>query len=187
MEYYVLLYYKYQHVPDPNLLEESQRTLCQSLGLKGRVRVSEEGINGTLGGSRKALEAYTEVCSKVFPEVDWKFSRSDIDAFDNLRVRKVESLVSRTAKVKYDAELCGVPLTPEEFHAHAQDHAAVLIDVRNSYEFAIGHFEGAVNPDTRNFARFSSWLSAERNGLLRGKTKFLMYCTVRAPHDQIEK
>ena len=178
MQKAVLLFYKYQELPSPSDVRESQEALCVRLGLKGRIRVAEEGINGTLCGTQSSLDKYVASCAKTFVGVDWKFSASDIDAFDELKVRLADSLVSRSSKVRYDADLCGTHLTAEEFHSKAQEQDAVLIDVRNSYEYAIGRFQGAVNPDTRNFSHFSDWLKAQESKLLFEKSKFLLYCTV---------
>ena len=54
----VLLYYKYVQVDDPQCLRDAQYGLCERLGLKGRIIVSEEGLNGTVCGSSEACEQY---------------------------------------------------------------------------------------------------------------------------------
>jgi UPF0176 protein len=58
-----------------------------------------------------------------------------------------------------DLALTGKHLTPKEFHAAvgagaAGEREVVLVDVRNSFEHAIGHFEGAIEPAMKNFAAF---------------------------------
>ena len=54
----VLLFYVYCDIPDPATLVEQQRKLCTSLGLTGRIRISVEGINATLGGTIAACAQY---------------------------------------------------------------------------------------------------------------------------------
>lgn len=54
----VLLFYVYCEIPDPTALVEQQRKLCTSLGLTGRIRISVEGINATLGGTIAACAQY---------------------------------------------------------------------------------------------------------------------------------
>ena len=41
----VLLYYCFTPIEDPTAIMLWQRTLCESLGLKGRILISEHGIN----------------------------------------------------------------------------------------------------------------------------------------------
>ena len=62
----VLLYYKFTPVKDPVLLRLWQKTLCDSLDLRGRILVSEQGINGTIGGEIDDLKAYIKA-TKEFP------------------------------------------------------------------------------------------------------------------------
>jgi len=104
----VLLYYKYVDVPDPEAETLRQATLCNGLGLKGRIRVASEGayhcfidtavfnsvllagINGTLGGPAEAIQVYraTMDADPVFGGINWKLAPGGSWAFDNLRVRK---------------------------------------------------------------------------------------------------
>ncbi len=52
----IILYYSFAPVGDPQAVMLWQRTLCQSLDLKGRILISEHGINGTLGGDMDDLK-----------------------------------------------------------------------------------------------------------------------------------
>ena len=52
----VILYYAFTPIYDPQALMLWQKTLCQSLNLKGRIIISEQGINGTLGGKMMDLK-----------------------------------------------------------------------------------------------------------------------------------
>jgi len=52
----VILYYGFTPVSDPVALKMWQKNLCESLNLKGRILISEHGINGTLGGNMSDLK-----------------------------------------------------------------------------------------------------------------------------------
>ena len=54
----ILLYYKFTPIADPKAVMLWQRELCELLGLKGRILISEHGINGTVGGDIDACKAY---------------------------------------------------------------------------------------------------------------------------------
>jgi UPF0176 protein len=54
----ILLYYAFAPLPDPDAVRLWQRDLCESLGLRGRILLSPDGMNGTLGGELRALKRY---------------------------------------------------------------------------------------------------------------------------------
>ncbi|ETV96875.1 hypothetical protein H310_10153 [Aphanomyces invadans] len=181
----VVLYYRYVHISDVGALIASQEHLCQALGLQGRVRISEEGINGTLGGAPASIQGYVDAMESS-PEfsglnIDWK--RSDgmgTMPFHDLLVRRVKEIVS----IELPDEACnvantGIHLSPEDFHAALQDatpSTTAIIDVRNNYEYNIGHFHSALNPSTRRFGQFPHWVRDNLDDLST-KNRILMYCT----------
>ncbi|KAF0689259.1 Aste57867_19271 [Aphanomyces stellatus] len=189
--YEVLLYYRYADLPsaDVDALLASQKTLCASLGLLGRVRISEEGINGTLGGDPASIQGYIDAVESsvdafVGLEIDWKRSPADVLPFEDLILRRVKEIVS----IELPDDEChvantGVHLSPTDFHAAMLDattttnkDAIAVIDVRNNYEYNIGHFKDAMNPSTRRFGQFPQWVR-DHLPLLQQKDRILMYCT----------
>lgn len=180
--YYVLLYYKYTQIDNVQELHNTQKAMCEDLGLVGRVRVASEGINGTLSGEYEHIQKYTQRMDEDMDNVDWKTSWSEKLPFDDLQVRIVQEVVSLEVSdpTACDPANCGTHLSPSEFHEMAMDENAVLIDVRNTYEYSIGHFDGAVNPETRRFGEFAQWCDEQKDTLkVNGNhdKKVLMYCT----------
>ena len=62
----VILYYGFTPIADPEALKLWQRTLCETLNLKGRILISKHGINGTLGGNMADLKKYVRA-TKQYP------------------------------------------------------------------------------------------------------------------------
>src|SRR6478672_5086780 len=58
MNYPVILFYKYVEITDADVFSGGQRTLCESLDLKGRILIASEGINGTLAGAAENVDRY---------------------------------------------------------------------------------------------------------------------------------
>ena len=58
MDYRVLLFYNYTPIEDPAGFAQEHLVFCRSLNLKGRILVAEEGINGTLSGTKTETDAY---------------------------------------------------------------------------------------------------------------------------------
>ena len=79
-DFTVLLYYQYCDIEDPGAIVQWQENLCESLNLKGRIRVSSEGLNGTLGGSQAEVDEYIKAFDQ-YPElspstIHWKVSKA---------------------------------------------------------------------------------------------------------------
>ncbi|KAF1782572.1 Armadillo-type fold [Phytophthora cactorum] len=154
--YVVVLYYKYVRLCETQEELEAfaavHEQLCSSLGLTGRVRLALEGINGTLGGSSANVQSYVDAMKQQpqFVDVDWKTSSSQVEPFPELQVRVVAEIVAlELPDDAYDLSLRGKHLTPEQFRSEqlsSDPESIALIDVRNTYEFNVGHFTGALNP-----------------------------------------
>ena len=54
----ILLFYVFTPLADPDAIRLWQRDLCESLGLGGRIILSKDGMNGTVGGELKNVKRY---------------------------------------------------------------------------------------------------------------------------------
>ncbi|MGZ8690872.1 MAG: hypothetical protein ACXWXI_10480, partial [Aeromicrobium sp.] len=72
----ILLFYAFVPLADPTAIKLWQQTLADSLGLRGRILVSDHGINGTLGGDVIALKKYVKGTKAYLPfkGIDFKWS-----------------------------------------------------------------------------------------------------------------
>lgn len=177
-QYQILLYYKFVHIDDPVQFVEEHRSLCEKLGLLGRVIVAEEGINGTVSGLTPATEAYVEHMSADprFQDMVFKRDSSEGHTFPRLSVRAKEEIVNFSVPDGPNpGDETGARLSPEAFHALLEQEDVVVIDGRNDYEYEIGHFRNAIRPDVRTFREFPDWIE-EHKDEWTGK-KVLTYCT----------
>jgi UPF0176 protein len=95
--------------------------------------------------------------------------------FDRLKVKVRPELVALKYPAPVDPHQGGRHLTPQEWRQMIESgEDFVLVDVRNKYESAIGHFPNAIRPDIENFYEFPAWL--EKADIDKNK-KVLMYCT----------
>ena len=161
----ILLYYGFAPIDDPNAVRLWQRDLCEGLNLKGRIIISQHGINGTLGGDMADLKKYVKK-TKEFPgfgKIDFKWSDGDGNNFPRLKVRVRDEIVTFGApdELKVDKHGViggGIHLKPEEVNAlvEARGDDVVFFDGRNAFEAKIGKFRNAIVPDvetTRDFVR----------------------------------
>lgn len=156
MTHEVLLYYKYVTLDDPESIRKSQRALCEELGLKGRIVIAHNGINGTVEGSPEATAAYIAAMNADprFANIVYKRSEGTGKSLPRLMVRVRSDLVSAyTAEWGVDPiKETGKYLSAEELHEWIHSGKKFYImDMRNDYEHKSGHFEGSVLAPIENF------------------------------------
>lgn len=173
--YHVILFYKYIAIAAPESFAAEQRALCAELGLKGRVLIAAEGINGTLAGPPEAVEKYVAGLrgDTRFADIEVKLSAGDAGTFPKLVVKVRPEIVTLGAGVLTpDQEN---HLTPVEWKRMIEaDPTVVLLDVRNRYESAAGKFVGAITCEIEHFRELPAYIE-ELDSLKQRKV--LMYCT----------
>jgi len=174
----VLLYYQYVHIEDPEEFAKSHLAFCKELGLKGRILVATEGINGTVSGTWDQTETYMNEMNNDprFETMVFKIDEADNHAFKKMHVRPRAELV--TLRLEDDInphQITGKYLSPKEFYEAMKDENTVVLDARNDYEFDLGHFRGAIRPDIETFRDLPDWVR-ENKQQFEGK-KILTYCT----------
>ena len=176
--YRVLLYYMYVPIEDPEEFAKEHKAFCDELGLKGRILVASEGINGTVSGPVEQTDRYMEAMKQDprFAEMVFKIDEADGHAFPKMKVRARPELV--TLRLEDDVnpnEVTGKYLEPKEFFERLQDENTIVLDARNDYEYDLGHFRGAIRPDIKNFRDLPDWV--RENKELLGDKKIITYCT----------
>ncbi|MEP1151163.1 MAG: rhodanese-related sulfurtransferase [Balneola sp.] len=173
--YEVILYYFFNTIEHPEQFAKQHKQFCKDLGIKGRIYISSEGINGTAAGTKEQMETYKKhLCSiPGFEQTEFKTDESDYIPFSKLICKTREEIVS-LHKDGVDPKDGGNHLSPAEWRRVMEEEDHVMIDVRNNYESKIGHFKGALKPDVENFFDFPQWL--EEAEIPKDK-KVLMYCT----------
>ena len=174
----VLLYYAFAPVEDPEATRDAHRARCEALGLRGRIYVAPEGINGTVAGPPDACRAYEEFvhADPRFVGIPFKVTSAESIPFAKLRVKARESLINFGDHDGVDPNTeAGVALDADDWAAFFErDDDFVVLDVRNPYEWEVGRFEGAKKAPIDAFYDFGDWadsLDADP------ETPILTYCT----------
>lgn len=155
----VLLFYKYIDVADPTKEVAEQLSLCKSLGMRGRIFIGTEGINGTCSGTEQACEEYKAYLNAhpLFSGISFKESTEPDHVFQKMFVRHKKEIVG--LKTDVDAKNAAPYITPKELHeALERGDNLVLIDMRNDYEAAIGKFRNAITLPIENFRDLPAYM-----------------------------
>lgn len=177
-DYRVLLYYQYVPIENGETFAQKHLAECKELGLKGRILVADEGINGTVSGTIEQANAYMELMKNDprFSSTIFKIDEAEQNAFKKMHVRYRPELVNLSLEDDVNPlELTGAYLDPKEFREAMLDENTVVIDARNDYEFDLGHFRGAIRPEIRSFRELPQWIRDNKEQFM--EKRVLTYCT----------
>lgn len=182
----ILLYYKFTPISDPEAVKLWQKTLCDSLNLRGRILVSKHGINGTVGGNMDDLKAYVKSTKQYlgFKGIVFKWSDGSRDDFPRMSVKHRRELVGfKNSDDEFDVDIDGVigggkHLKPKQIHDLVKEHGdeVVFFDGRNEHEAKIGKFKNAIVPNTNTSRDFIDELESDKYDDIKNK-KVITYCT----------
>lgn len=176
-QYLVLAYYLFTKIEDPHAEVIRHKEFFTGRDVSGRIYLSEEGINGQMSGSREDAKAYMDWMAEhpIFSSVRFKIHLYHENVFPRMTVKYRKQLVALDRPVDYSQT--GGYLSPKEWKARLEnrDPNLLLLDVRNQYEWEVGHFEGASCPPCetfREFAEYAEQLAQERED----KSQPIMMC-----------
>lgn len=176
-EIVVAALYKFALLPDYQDWRPTLQQCCDEHGVKGSLLLAREGINGTIAGSRQGINAVLAFLKsdQRLADLEHKESFTDGNPFYRMKVKLKKEIVTMGVEDIDPTTEVGQYVNPEEWNALISDPDVVLVDTRNDYEFAIGTFKGAINPNTESFREFPAYVDRELNP--EKHKKVAMFCT----------
>lgn len=173
--------YKFVSLPDFEAIKPQLEQVCFSNGVLGTLLLATEGINGTVSGPRAGIVALMDFlwADARFSDLAPKYSIAPEQAFTRMKVKLKREIVTMGQDGIDPNRLVGRYVKPKDWNALIQDPDTLVVDTRNHYEYAIGTFEGAVDPATTTFREFPQWVENNLKSLPEGKRpkKIAMFCT----------
>lgn len=175
----VVSFYRYVILENPDELRNELYAEWQKLGILGRVYLATEGINAQISVPEHNVEQFQKLlyARKAFAGVPFKFGvEQKNDAFWKLTVKVRKQIVADgLASHEYDVTNVGTHLTAREWNELSDDPEAVVVDMRNNYESAIGRFDAALFPDAKTFKEELPMVKKVLEG--KEEKKVMLYCT----------
>ena len=178
--YSVAALYKFSSIKDPEKLHNQIRITLKNLAIYGTILVGEEGINGTISGEDAKLNEAIIFLKSIdgFSEIDIKKSKSKVNPFVRLKIKLKKEIVTIGDKSINPNEIVGDYIEPENWNNLISNENTILIDTRNNYEYSIGSFKNAINPNTVKFREFPEWVKNQNFTADDKKNKNVaMFCT----------
>lgn len=169
--------YKFVTLDDYQSIREPLQTFCQEQDVKGTLLLANEGINGTVAGTRSAMDALLDYLKsdERLADVEYKESFAEENPFYRMKVKLKREIVTLGVEGIDPNLTVGTYVKPQDWNALISDPDVVLVDTRNDYEVDIGTFRGAIDPKTTTFREFPEYV--HNNFDPKKNKKVAMFCT----------
>ena len=173
----ITTFYKFVSIHDFEKKAGTLRDLCREKAIKGTIILACEGINGTIAGSPPAIEEVLSFlrCDPRLADLEHQQSPSKSPPFHRLKVRLKKEIVTMGMPDLVPQQGVGTYVSPQDWNALIADPQVLVIDTRNTYEVAIGSFQGATNPHTYSFREFPDYVRQQLSPTRH--QKIAMFCT----------
>lgn len=169
--------YKFAPLDDFQVLREPLRQLMENNRVRGTLLLAREGINGTVAGTREAIDRLKGWLAQDerFNGIDYKESFVDEFPFKRTKVKLKREIVTMGVEGIDPRRSAGAYVKPDQWNALIADPEVLVIDTRNQYEVEIGTFRNAVNPETTTFREFPEYVRKHLDPARHKKVA--MFCT----------
>lgn len=177
-------FYRFTPLPAPEATAARLRELvgAPEAGLTGSILLATEGINGMLAGTPAAIDRIEQVLQHdpafdgAFTGMVFKRSACSTPPFGKLKVYVKKEIVPLGIE-GVDGRNTGIDVAPRDWRTLIKDPEVVLLDNRNSFEYRLGRFEGAIDPGVTNFRDFPAYVRAHAAEWKAQGKRVAMYCT----------
>ena len=169
--------YKFVTLDNYQDLRSPLHAEMEKLDIRGTLLLANEGINGTIAGTEQGIYQLL-TWLKTDPrlnEIDYKLSFTDVMPFNRTKVKLKKEIVTMGIEGIDPKQVVGTYVDPLDWNALISDPEVVLIDTRNDYEFTVGTFKNAINPNTESFREFPAYIKQNLNP--DQHKKVAMFCT----------
>ena len=173
---YIYTFYRFKDLGNIKHIKNELDRFSRDKLILGTILIAEEGINGTISGSKKNLDYLITKIKKVLriQKISLKISKNSFIPFYRLKVRLKKEIVTIGDKSIRPAKVSGKHIPPKEWDKIINDENYLVIDTRNDYEINIGTFKNSVNPNIKSFKNFPNYI---KNLNLNKKQPIAMFCT----------
>ncbi|MDM3871540.1 rhodanese-related sulfurtransferase [Porticoccus sp. W117] len=176
-QYVVCAMYKFVTLKNYQQLREPLLATMEANRICGTLLLASEGINGTVAGSRKGIDALLHWLQQQpgLEGIDYKESHTDHKPFLRTKVKLKREIVTMGVEGIDPKKVVGTYVKPEDWNTLISDPDVVLVDTRNDYEYQVGTFKNAINPNTTSFREFPQYVKDNLNPAVHKKVA--MFCT----------
>ena len=169
--------YKFVTLENYQALRQPIHNVMEKNHVRGTLLLANEGINGTIAGSRHAIDTvitWLKSDSRL-AELECKESITGVMPFNRTRVKLKKEIVTMGIEGIDPKQVVGTYVNAQEWNSLIDDPEVLVIDTRNDYEFQVGTFKNAINPNTQSFREFPQYVKENLDS--DKHKKVAMFCT----------
>ena len=176
-----IAFYRFVRLADPGHTAAALREITREL--LGAVLVAGEGISGMLAGAAPALHRFEQTLQSdlrfggAFDGIAFKRSACRTPPFQRMKVHVRAEVLPLGVDGVDVVGRPGVQLDSAQWRALLADPEVVVIDNRNSFEFRLGRFRGAIDPQVGSFRDLPAFIENRAAGWKARGQRIAMYCT----------
>ncbi|MCG6898658.1 MAG: rhodanese-related sulfurtransferase [Gammaproteobacteria bacterium] len=176
-EIVVCALYKFIRLDNYRALQAPLRQVMSDHHIRGTLLLANEGINGTVAASRQGIDTLLNWLRQDprLADLDCKESYTDTLPFKRAKVKLKKEIVTLGVPGIDPTHTVGTYLSPAEWNQLLRDPEVLLVDTRNDYEYQVGSFRNAVNPQTNSFREFPQYVRQHLDP--KRHRKIAMFCT----------
>ncbi|MCJ8337856.1 MAG: rhodanese-related sulfurtransferase [Pseudomonadales bacterium] len=169
--------YKFVTLEHFERLREPLHQVMQDNAVRGTLLLAQEGINGTVAGSRAGVDAVLAwlATDSRLENIVTKESFDESNPFYRTKVKLKKEIVTMGVEGIDPKQVVGTYVKPGDWNALISDPDVVLVDTRNDYEVKVGTFAGALDPQTTTFREFPQYVKDNLDPAINKKVA--MFCT----------
>lgn len=169
--------YKFVPLDNHTALRQPLMQLMEEQQIKGTLLLAQEGINGTVSGSRDAIDTLLTwlKSDQRLKDLEYKESWHPKQPFKRAKVKLKKEIVTLGVEGLDPRKVVGTYIDPLQWNALISDPEVLLVDTRNHYEVDVGTFSGAINPHTDTFREFPAYVQQHLDPARHKKVA--MFCT----------
>ena len=149
--------------------------------LSGLLIFANEGINGTICAEKNGIDVVINLLNKYTnnKNLNIKVNFSKKKVFKKLKIKIKKEIVTMGINGINPSQDNGTYIDSAYWNKLIKNQNTIVIDTRNHYEVSLGTFQNSINPNTRNFSEFPSWVDDHLDNHLENKESknIAMFCT----------
>ena len=169
--------YKFVTLENYQAMRQPIHDVMEKNHVRGTLLLANEGINGTIAGSRHAIDTVITWLKSDprLAELEYKESITSVMPFNRTKVKLKKEIVTMGIEGIDPKQVVGTYVNAQDWNSLIDDPEVLVIDTRNDYEFQVGTFKNAINPNTQSFREFPQYVKENLDS--DKHKKVAMFCT----------
>ena len=158
--FHIFGFYKFKKLPGLKRLKKTFQEKLIKNHVRGTIIFSKEGINGSISGKKNNLQKMKRELKKICKIKNFDSENDSINNFQPFHRGKTKikkEVVPIGIKVLPSQKLNN-SVEPKKWNLLLKEKDIKIIDARKPFEYEVGTFQGAKNPNINHFRDFPKYL-----------------------------